>query len=61
MITRWDIVEGHYWYCVTHHKGQGSSAYRRISKILSYYTPSPSVERGELSEGAWYVYDRLSN
>ena len=37
---RWDIVEGHYWFYVDWHGGQGSYFYQRLCRIRSYYKPS---------------------
>lgn len=41
-MDRFSIIEGHYFYYMHYHKGQGSREYQRLSKILTYFTPGLS-------------------
>lgn len=57
-MSRFDIVDGHYWWLVDHHDGQWSPEYARLSRITQYFTPSrlankPTDYAGEV------VYDNL--
>ncbi len=38
-MDRFDIVLGHYVFCVLHHGGQGSALYERLCRISSYFNP----------------------
>lgn len=40
-MDRFDIVFGHYVFCVLHHSGQGSDLYARLSRITGYFEPGP--------------------
>ena len=39
-FSRFDIVEGYYWWLVEHHSGQWSEEYARQCKVSRYFTPS---------------------
>lgn len=41
MFDRFHIVEVYYWYLSRNHGGQRSKEYKRLSKLLGYYKPSP--------------------
>lgn len=57
---RWDIIEGHYWFYVDWHGGQGSYFYERLSRIRSYYKPSRYHSGyGDLRPAGQAVYDEL--
>lgn len=38
-MDRFDIVEGHYWWLVEHHRGQGDERYSRLCRIGRYFRP----------------------
>lgn len=38
-MNRFDIVEAYYVYFVNFHGGQNSVEYKRLSKMLNYFTP----------------------
>ena len=59
-MNRFAIVEGHYLYYSQHHEGQASDKYRRLSKILTYFRPSPMLHGAEdLDSEARDVYAAL--
>jgi hypothetical protein len=56
--SRFDIVDGYYWWLTDHHAGQGSRDYSRLSRLSQVFTPSrlankPSEYAGQV------VYDTL--
>jgi hypothetical protein len=61
-MNRFDIVIGHYAFYTMNHTGQGSEFYRRLSKILTYFTPGcASLDLGsEENEQAREVYNALA-
>jgi len=42
-FNRFDIVEAYYVYFVNFHSGQNSVEYKRLIKMLNYFTPSKSL------------------
>lgn len=59
-MDRFDIVAGHYMFCVHFHDGMWSALYRRLCRIQTYFTPSPLwCNEHDLPEGAKTVYDNL--
>jgi len=38
-MSRYDIVLGHYVFCLLHHKGQWSPLYARLFRITGYFFP----------------------
>ena len=43
IFNRFDIVEAYYVYFVNYHSGQNSVEYKRLSKMLAYFTPRKSL------------------
>lgn len=59
-MNRFAIVEGHYLYYSEYHEGQSSGKYRRLSKILGYFRPSPMLHNAnDLDSEAREVYAHL--
>ena len=56
--SRFDLVDGYYWWLVDHHTGQWSERYARMSKMQQYYRPS-RLAHGPESEEAQAIYDAL--
>lgn len=52
LMDRLQIIDTYYWWLAEHHSGQGSREYQRLSKITSYYSPSP-LARGPEDPGAY--------
>jgi len=38
-MNRFEIVLGHYVFCVLHHEGQGSALYERLCRLLEFFNP----------------------
>jgi len=57
-FDRLDIVSAYYQYFCDYHSGQWSTEYRRLSKILKYFSPGIKLQ---LSENAIEIYNILSN
>lgn len=59
-FDRFDIVEAYYCFFVDYHEGMYSQKYRRLSRVLGYYKPSPLFKGYEsLSDNAKAIYDNL--
>ena len=59
-FDKFDIVAAYYCYYVDYHSGQFSREYERLSKIQSYFTPSPMFNGYKsLSDNAQAIYDSL--
>lgn len=59
-FDRFDIVEAHYLFYFMYHKGQWSEGYRRLSKIMSYFSPRLSLsDESDLSDNAREIFDAL--
>lgn len=59
-FDRFDICAAWNLYLQHTHDGQFSDKYRRLSKLLTYFRPSPSEEDPEgLNDNARAIYDRL--
>ena len=43
IFNRFDLVEAYYVYFVNFHGGQNSVEYKRLSKMLNYFTPRKSL------------------
>ena len=56
--TRFDIVDGWYWWLMEHHTGQWSDAYARLSQLSRLYKPSYTAN-GPTGEVAQSIYDTL--
>lgn len=41
-FTRFDIVEGWYYYCMNFYSGVGDWRYKRLCKIITYFKPGLS-------------------
>lgn len=57
-ISRYDIVEGHYWFYTDWHSGQWSREYERLCKITRYFRPGAG-HNGPTSYESQHVYDQL--
>ena len=55
--NRFDIVEAYYLFFTEYHEGQWSDKYRRLSKIMTYFRPSPLGVR--LNENGQAIYNNL--
>lgn len=49
-FNRLDIIEAYYLYFSLFHTGQSSVEYKRMCKMLRYFTPSPIFSVNSLSE-----------
>ena len=49
-FNRFDIVESYYLFFVNCHGGQWSTEYKRLSKMLSYFKPSPMLSPANCTE-----------
>lgn len=59
-FDRFDIVEAHYLFYYLYHDGQWSEGYRRLSKIMSYFSPRFSLsDENNLNENAREIFDAL--
>lgn len=59
-FNRFDIVEAHYMYYTNYHGGMHTTEYARLSKILTYFTPSPLLRtEDDLEENSRMIYDSL--
>ena len=56
--SRWDIVEGWYWFLTDYHEGQWSQKYIRLSFLQRIYQPS-ILAFGPQTEQSQAVYDSL--
>lgn len=57
---RFDICAAYYWYATQYHEGQGSETYKIFGRLAALdYSPELSVQRGELSENAQEIFERL--
>ncbi len=54
-VERFDLVEGLWWWCVDHHEGMGSRAYRVQCHLGRWFRPS-AVSEGPESHEAREVY-----
>ena len=57
-ISRFDIVDAHYWWYANHHEGATSASYARLSRMSRYYVPGP-LAYGPESECAEEIYREL--
>lgn len=57
-FSRFNIVEGYYWWLVDHHGGQWSTEYERMCKIQKYFKPGV-CSNGPSDELSQEVYDSL--
>jgi hypothetical protein len=58
-FDRFDIVEAYYLAFCDCHSGQWSEEYSRLSKILSYFKPSPMLSAETLSDNGREIYEAL--
>lgn len=58
--NRFDIVEAYYLFFIQYHTGQNSLAYKRMSKMLGYFKPSPFLtNENSLSDNGLEIYNNL--
>ena len=55
--NRMDICEAWYLALSESHGGQWSEDYRRLSAMLSYFKPSPTLRVESLSDNGRVIYD----
>ena len=56
-FDRFDICEA-YFLALSHcHGGQWSREYARLSKLMRYFRPAPSLSVENLSDNARVIYD----
>ena len=59
-FDRFAVCEAYYLYLSEYHEGQGSDKYRRLSRLLGYFSPRPSLHSAEdLDLAGREVYARL--
>lgn len=58
-MNRFDIVEAWYCFLCDYHEGQWSEKYRRLSKMLTYFTPRQSIGYNTLSDDGKVIYANL--
>ena len=56
-MDRFDIVLGHYVFCVLNHGGQGSDRYARLSRLLGYFDPGPRFSETRFLNPQVHEYD----
>lgn len=56
---RFDICEAWYLWLCDNHGGQWSPEYRRLSRMLKYFRPRPSLEVDTLSENGRAIFENL--
>jgi len=60
MTRKHAVCEAYYLYLSEYHEGQASDKYRRLSKLLGYFSPRPSLQSAEdLDLAGREVYSRL--
>ena len=59
-FDRFDICEAYYLFFSDYHEGQGSEKYCRLSRMLDYFKPSPSLSYDTMTENAQVIYDNLA-
>lgn len=58
-MSRFDVVDGFYWFFNDYHGGQFSDMYARLCRISRYFTPGP-LATGPSTEESQAVYDDLA-
>lgn len=56
---RFDICEAYYLYYSSYHSGMFSDEYMKLSKLLSYFTPSPLLTLESACENVKEIYGNL--
>jgi hypothetical protein len=59
MFDRFQIVEAYYIALSLAHEGQGSDKYRRLSKLMGYFKPSPLLSYDRCCEDTREAVDTL--
>ncbi|MGL4499994.1 MAG: hypothetical protein ACRCU2_13100 [Planktothrix sp.] len=59
--NRFDICEAYYIFLSENHGGQSSKMYSRLSNMLAYFTPRPTLTRDTLSENAQMILEDLES
>ena len=57
--NRFDVVEANYIFCSDYHNGQSSYLYKRLCRMLKYFSPSPTLNFYSLSENGKEIYENL--
>lgn len=58
--NRFDICAAYYLFLSQYHEDQWSEKYRRLSRLLTYYKPSPLLrDEDDLEDNAKAIYDNL--
>ena len=58
-FNRFDIVMAHTAYYMAYHEGQSDWRYERLSRILTYFRPSPLWSGRPENENQEQIYDAL--
>lgn len=58
-FDRYDVCEAWYLFLCDYHEGQGSRFYARLSKMSTYFSPSPMLSYETLNENGRVIYDNL--
>lgn len=59
-FDRFDIAEAYYLFFCHYHEGGGSTKYRRLSRMLRYFKPSPLLSLETLTENGREIYEALA-
>lgn len=59
MFDRFQICESYFLFLSHYHEGQNSKKYKRLSKLTSYYKPSPLLTLDNASEETKAGYHAL--
>lgn len=61
-FDRFDICEAWYMYLSHYHEGQGSEEYRRLSKLLTHFSPRGSLRSElDLTDNGYAIYCQLEH
>ena len=58
-FDRYDICEAYYCFLSEYQEGQWSEKYKKLCKMLLYFTPALLLTSATLSDNAREIYDSL--
>lgn len=59
-FDRFDICQAYYVFFVSHHEGQGSKKYARLSRLTEYFSPGIGFrDYADLTENGQAIYKQL--
>lgn len=61
MFNRFDVCEAYYLYLSQNHPGQWSIEYMRLSNLLRYFKPAPSLNYFSLTDNGKMIYNLLES